>query len=207
MTQKERQTRSQKLILQAALAEFSQRDYQEITVGEICEKHGISKGMLYHYYSGKDDLFLLCVADTFAHLVDFLKAHLPLTKVGTSGLEQYFVTRQQFFNQFPLYKRIFQNATFHAPPHLKEKISRLRRPLIELNHDIMVRLVANCSLRDRISPEDALRYFESMEELFWSLFERFYSLDDSLDHFESAAKTLLDMILFGIAKQQPEQSN
>ena len=61
MKQQERQKKSKEKILQAAITEFSASGYDKVTMENICTRHGISKGMMYHYYSGKDDLFLLCV--------------------------------------------------------------------------------------------------------------------------------------------------
>ena len=68
MTQKERQERSRKEIYQAALEEFGTYGYGKVNMERICGNHGISKGMMYHYYSNKDELFLLCVERTFQEL-------------------------------------------------------------------------------------------------------------------------------------------
>ncbi len=56
MTQKERQERSKREILEAAMEEFGTRGYDAVTMEGICGGHGISKGMLYHYYPNKDAL-------------------------------------------------------------------------------------------------------------------------------------------------------
>ena len=56
MTQEERKAHSKEVILSASMHEFGAHGYASVTVDSICAKHGISKGMLYHYYSGKDDL-------------------------------------------------------------------------------------------------------------------------------------------------------
>ena len=56
MTQKERQERSREMIYQAALQEFGTYGYGGVNMEGICGRHGISKGMMYHYFSRKDDL-------------------------------------------------------------------------------------------------------------------------------------------------------
>ena len=56
MKQAQRQERSRREILQAAMEEFGTHNYNDVTIDNICSRHGISKGMMYHYYSGKDDL-------------------------------------------------------------------------------------------------------------------------------------------------------
>ena len=60
MTQAERQSQSRRKILEAAMDEFGARDFDAVTMEAICAGHGISKGMMYHYYTGKDELFLAC---------------------------------------------------------------------------------------------------------------------------------------------------
>ena len=57
MTQKERQERSRKEIYQAALEEFGTYGYDKVNMERICGNHGISKGMMYHYYSNKTSCF------------------------------------------------------------------------------------------------------------------------------------------------------
>ena len=100
MTQKERQARSRHAIFLAALEEFSKNDYDTVTMDSICQGHGISKGMMYHYYSNKDELFLLCVKDTF----QALKAQIERDAAELSGqssfdsIKNYLLIREYFFS-------------------------------------------------------------------------------------------------------------
>ena len=57
MKQRERQERSKNGIIEAAFEEFAEKGYDAATMDGIC-LHGISKGMLYHYFSNKDELFM-----------------------------------------------------------------------------------------------------------------------------------------------------
>jgi AcrR family transcriptional regulator len=44
-------------LLQAAMEVFAQRGYRDASVDEIASRAGYSKGAIYFYFSGKDDLF------------------------------------------------------------------------------------------------------------------------------------------------------
>lgn len=44
-------------LLQAAMEVFAQRGYRDASVDEIAARAGYSKGAIYFYFSGKDDLF------------------------------------------------------------------------------------------------------------------------------------------------------
>ena len=109
MTQKERQERSRAEILQAAMEEFSVRDYNQVNMEGICSRHGISKGMMYHYYSSKDELFLLCVQDTFERLREYVQeegANVKGVRVS-ERIKNYFLLREYFFQAHPERVRIF----------------------------------------------------------------------------------------------------
>ena len=112
MTQKERQERSKREILQAAMEEFGNYGYEKVTVESICSRHGISKGMMYHYYSNKDELFLLCVQKTFQELkiyVDQQAADLA-DQSTIDTIKNFFMIREYYFQLHPEQKLIFENA-------------------------------------------------------------------------------------------------
>jgi AcrR family transcriptional regulator len=50
-------TDSKKQILQTALKLFMKNSYKEVSLRDIVNEVGLTKGAFYHYYSSKDDLF------------------------------------------------------------------------------------------------------------------------------------------------------
>ncbi len=48
---------SREHILKVALVLFLQKSFKEVTMKEIVEKTGLSKGAFYHYFSSKEELF------------------------------------------------------------------------------------------------------------------------------------------------------
>ena len=44
-------------ILKTSLILFLQKSYRDVTMNEIVEKTGLSKGAFYHYFSSKEELF------------------------------------------------------------------------------------------------------------------------------------------------------
>lgn len=208
MTQKERQARSRGEILRAAMEEFGNRGYDQVTMERICTVHGISKGMMYHYYSNKDELFLLCVQATFQELTDHIRQ-------GTEGLpaentleaiKGFFLLREEFFRTHPQQKTIFENAMVHPPKHLREQIQELRGPIREVNRQFLERVVAQAKLRPGLRPEQVARYLESMQDTFRGAVLRCQeeSGKEDLHTMLELSGELLEMILFGVV-QQPER--
>ena len=61
---KEEKTRLRReKIITAALFEFATKGYQGFVINELCKVDGISKGVLYHNFSGKSDLYLTWFQD------------------------------------------------------------------------------------------------------------------------------------------------
>lgn len=103
MTQRERQEHAKKTIFQAALAEFGAQPYETVTMDRICSRHGISKGMMYHYFSSKDELFLLCVKELFQSLQVYIQEESTQIQKENShaAIRQYFMLRERFFAREP----------------------------------------------------------------------------------------------------------
>ena len=103
MTQKERQERSKREILRAAREEFGASSYENVSMEGICTRHGISKGMMYHYYANKDQLFLRCVEEVFNGLGSFLREECAglVEKSGRECLKQYLLARERYFQKYP----------------------------------------------------------------------------------------------------------
>ena len=204
MTQKERQERSRREIYEAALAEFGAHDYAEVSMESICGNHGISKGMMYHYYTGKDELFLLCVERMFLDLRRCLDENLSVNPANgvAECVHAFFACREQFFRDHPDQRMIFENAVIRPPKHLREAIVPLRAPIREYNHLFLESLFPHLVLRRSVSREDAASYFEFVENLYWPLMQRFGSEADEMD---TAAKKVLDIALFGIARQDDQE--
>lgn len=209
MTQKERQEHSRQEILQAALDEFGTYEYAQVTVDNVCARHNISKGMLYHYYSGKDDLFLLCVGDTFEKLSEFvaqnefqLKDHSAL-----DSLTAYYQCREQFFAAHPRRRKVFESAMLHPPAHLESKLRELRAPVWQINRQFWQRVVRQYPLRAGLKAEQVMRYLESIDYAFQTILEQYNEAGNARDIYDILQITseILEMLLFGVMQPQKEE--
>lgn len=63
-------------ILQAALAEFSERGYHASTIDSIADRAGIAKGTVYRYFKTKEALFLALKEDTMSEFVELARRDL-----------------------------------------------------------------------------------------------------------------------------------
>ena len=205
MKHQERQKKSKEKILQAAITEFSASGYDKVTMENICTRHGISKGMMYHYYSGKDDLFLLCVQNMYQMMQQYLEENMAELekKDALHALKEFWMLRESFFGEHPPFKNIFENALLRTPPHLFEKIEEIRGPIEALNRQFLHRTIGKIELRENLKKENVSIYLEAMESVFWKLAEQ-YRREQRISDVHSlmeAAGELWDMVLLGVVRQ------
>lgn len=201
MKQEEKTERTRERIIDAAVKVFGKKGYTAATVGEICSEYNIAKGLLYHNFEGKSELYLACVSRCFAEVTAYLKAQ----ESGTS-LQQYMKLRMQYFSAHPLYAGIFFEAVLQPPAGMETEIKNRRADFDEFNQRIYREAISRLKLRDGITEEAALEYYAIIQEMFNGYFSSpAYAGKDFkvkiADHEEKLAQ-MLDILLYGLAEKE-----
>lgn len=189
--------------MDAAMQEFGEKGYELSTVNAICKEYNISKGLLYHNFQGKDELYLICVEKCFTEMTEYLK-NLDIQ----DDLCVYMESRLQFFSENPYYTRLFFEAVLQPPVKLREKIAKIKKPFNLLNKNVYRNVVAKMRLRDGITERQAVEYYEVMQDMFngyfsTQVFQR-SSFDAVVHEHEKHLVKILDYMLYGIAKKGEE---
>lgn len=58
---------TRRMIIERAKELFARKGYGAVSMNEICEAAGVSKGSLYHHFAGKKELFLTLVEENIEH--------------------------------------------------------------------------------------------------------------------------------------------
>lgn len=188
-------------IIAAAIEEFGTKGYINSSLNNICNNFKISKGLIYHNFKNKDDLYLVCARRCFLEVTEYLKAQNI-----ESDLHRYMELRLKFFSEYPLYARIFFEAILQTPSKLINEIKEIKSDFDELNKSIYRSALQNLTLRNDVTEKDALEYYEIMQEMFNGYFSSSaYSNSDFTilisDHEEKLRK-ILNFMLYGIAKEE-----
>lgn len=185
-------------ILKAAMEEFGTNGYAGGTVNNICKK-GINKGLIYHNFKDKDELYLACLENGCKKLVTLIEE-----SGCTSDQLQYMKLRMHFFTEYPHEAHIFFEAILQPQEKLRDRIQQILQPFEEINEKIYRSVVSGITLRDGITEEDAIAYFRQMQRMFNGYFSsaayRFMTLDEQIKEHEMNLSKLLDFMLYGIAK-------
>ena len=142
------------------MEEFGVNGYAGGTINNICKK-GINKGLIYHNFKDKDELYLVCLENSCKKLVSMVEE-----SGCVSDQLQYMKLRMLFFTEYPNEAHIFFEAILQPQEKLRNRINQILEPFEEINEKIYRQVVSGISLRDGITQEDAIDYFRQMQRMF-----------------------------------------
>ena len=192
---------TQERIIEAALIEFSQKGYKAFGINELCKNHKISKGILYHNFSGKTEIYLACVRESFQKAVSSIR--------GESGaipsLADYMERRHRFSKDFPHHSHVFFEAWMTAPAEIAEEVEKEKAVFEDLNRQVSEKLLAESTLKDHISQEQALDYLSFIQQLFRSYYLAASGSKEPtslVSQYENDLQKVLHLMIYGILKDE-----
>ncbi|WP_308492296.1 TetR/AcrR family transcriptional regulator [Microbacterium terrisoli] len=86
--------RQQQALVQAALDEFSTHGFHDASLNRVIEAAGISKGSLYYYFDGKEDLFAYVAQTGLGELIGQVG---PLPDLGTGDADAFWSVLEDYY--------------------------------------------------------------------------------------------------------------
>ena len=118
MNRKEQERLARKKdILEAALVLFAEKDFHEVTVDEIAERVGLSKGTLYLYFKNKDDLFFSIIEEKTEELFTRLQSAIQGNAPYLKRLEDLIRSYLAFFEEHKHYFKIIHSEKTRMKNH------------------------------------------------------------------------------------------
>lgn len=188
-------------IIKAATEEFALYGFGGAAVNQICQKHGISKGLIYHNFGGKEDLYLCCVEEAINGFVSYMSG-----KDFGADFKLYMRERYGFFSANPYYRRlIFADVTTDST-EFSERIKEIRSRFDEFNRKVYLRAIDGIKLRKGVSREDALEYYSLLQNTLNGYLSGGEASADNFDFVfnthERNLEKMLDFMLYGIAQEE-----
>lgn len=207
MKREEKNALSRQRILEAAMEEFSQKGYEGASLNVVCAEKGISKGIIYHYFKDKDELYLLCVERCFDALTQELRrAAEVLGGSARDQLQGYFDARLRFFAGHPYCLGIFAGAVFSPPAGLSAQIAQRRRAFDQLNAEVLTKLLESQPLREGLKVqsvvEDFRMYMDYFNLHFKGALSGEHSVQEVLGEHEQRCHRQLDIVLYGVLEEK-----
>lgn len=196
-------------IVQASIVEFGTKSYEAASLNTICSENQISKGLIYHNFKNKDELYLVCVKKCYDEMtVHIQRADCSLESVQ-GRIKELLNKRQLFFEENPYYRQLFFNSILMPPKHLTKELKQLRQ-----GYDDSVRmryreLLEQIELRNGVSVEKAVDYLMIFQEMYNSYFRSMDCKSEDMcaliETHENKLSEMLDIALYGLADQKKSE--
>ena len=196
MKQSEKTKRTKEKIMAAAMEEFGTKSYDAASLNTMCIENQISKGLIYHNFKNKDQLYLQCVGQCYAQMTEYLQRTEDDFTDVQSELQEILHSRQVFFAENPYCCNIFFDSILQPPKHLQGDIRQLKK-----GYDMyLAKRYRNLLGR--------LEHFIMFQEMFNRYFREKSDKDNEIksviENHESKLEQMLNIMLYGIAKETGE---
>ena len=200
---------SKQRIIMAALQEFSVKGYENSSLNTLCESHNLSKGIIYHYFSSKDELYLACLNQCFQAFSEYMeKRKEQFTGTLEENLKAYFDGRMSFFLENPVYSGIFLDASF-PPGKLSEEITACRKEFEQLSISVLTGFLSQKALKEGLSLPIIVDDFRAYIEYFNLQFAKSFrkklsdvSAEEVFREHEEKFRRHLSILLYGILEEK-----
>ncbi len=198
MKREEKNLQSRQKIIESALREFAEKGYGLSSINAICESGGIAKGVMYHYYKDKDNLYLTCIRECFDALTAHLNNHAEqMDGDAQSRLTAYFDTRIAFFRENPCYQRLFFEAILAPPAHLSAAITECKAEFDDLNSGIFAEILDCIELCPGMTKQEVVETFRQYQDFINAT----TAPEDTALH-EERARRAVRVLLYGVARRE-----
>ena len=188
-------------IINIALEEFAQNGYQSASTKVICKKAKVSKGLLYHYYGSKENLYL----SVLRYFIDKFKENITIyiedsNKKGIDYISEYFNAKFKFFGENPQYSKLVLNLLLN---NNIEGAEILANEFEEYNNVLLYEIIKNIDFNPKFNRNKA---FELIVMIGSKLEEKHMKDIESKDkhivieEFRKDHKIMLEMVFEGIDK-------
>ena len=133
--------RSQKDILDAALAEFAEHGLGGARMDRIAERAGLNKRLIYYYFESKEGLFL-AVLERAYEAIRGEEQQLELTQVEPiEAIRRLIAFTWNYYIAHPEFLTLLNSENLHRARHLRQsaKVRRMHSPLVATLADVLDR--------------------------------------------------------------------
>jgi Transcriptional regulator len=151
-------------ILNAAINEFAQKGFKNASTNEIVKEAGISKGLIFHYFKNKKQLYLFL----YDYLMEILKEEYfqkPWVdeKDFLEKMMMASLTKLELFRKYPLIFKFFLTAYSETDIEVREEVADRNQKLLEVN---LPRIYDNVDLS---GVKDGIDHQKAIHLITWAL--------------------------------------
>ena len=143
-------------ILNIAIDEFANHNYNSASISRLVAKAKIAKGSFYQYFQDKKELYLYLVEIATQQRLSFIKDNLPATPMGFfPSLRRQFVLSTYFFLSHPALNQVVNRAIYGDLPFRDEALRRTKAVTLGYVEQLVRQGVEQGDINPEINPDIA----------------------------------------------------
>ena len=183
------------MILDAAVRVFARKGFHTSRVGDIAEEAGIAHGLLYHYFSSKDEVLRTVFSEAWSRLLAALHAVEAGGEPAPEQLRKVAAILLRTWRDEPDLVRVLVREVARSP-HLAEQVDEVREAFLVIQR-VIERGQEEGTFRADLDPRlTSWIVYGSLEELLtgWVLGQ----LPDGDEEVARAERTVIDVVCGGL---------
>ncbi|MFW5788255.1 MAG: TetR/AcrR family transcriptional regulator [Halanaerobiales bacterium] len=195
-------------IIQAALREFAEHGYEQASTNEIVQEAGVSKGLLFHYFGSKKELFL-SVFDYCIKCYEkiYRKYNLHKTSDVLERVLEGMMMKLKTQYQNPVITKLVTGAVLAPPEELETDIKARYTQLVAEYIPKLFEDIDYTLFRDEIDQEKALDILMmSLEAIRKKYVEKYKDDVDQglldMDQILAEMKEYVEILKYGLYKRK-----
>src|SRR4030042_5558529 len=85
----------------AVLSLFSQKDFHQVQIREICKRSGLSPSTIYKYFASKEELLFTLLDESISEIVSLVKVHLQGLESTKEIFRKIFWVSMDYYDRNP----------------------------------------------------------------------------------------------------------
>lgn len=190
------QEEKRRVILDAAVRVFARRGYHGSRVGDIAGEAGVAHGLLYHYFSSKDEVLETIFRENWARLIEAFERVEESGEPAGEQLRQIAAIVLRAWRDDPDLVRVLVREVARSP-QLQGKVDEIGEGFAVI-HRVVRRGQEDGALRDDLDPLLATWiFYGALEEILtgWVLAQ----LPDGDEEVKRAERAVVEIVCRGLA--------
>lgn len=196
-------------ILEACILEFADKGYEKASTNAIVKDAKISKGILFHYFGNKKNLFLYVVEYCLQYLITGYKKY-PLLKSDDifDRLLELGVIKLQIYNTNPNISKVILQAFMNTPEAIRTEIQDKYQQVSNQFMPAIFKDIDSSKFRNGVKPEKALEvvmlFLEALQGKYIKEYQgREQELLGDFDKIMEEYKEYIELLKYGIYGSTP----
>lgn len=190
-------------ILNASLEEFSEYGYEKANTDRISSKAGVSKGLIFHHFGSKENLFIItinkCIDDILFEFNDF---NMP-DEDFISIIMKLMQIKYEFFKKNPMHYKLLVNGFYNAPKKLKTQLQQRYSEIKQIGFDIIADIIEGLPLKKDVSIKSIITIIAVITNVIESKYIPYFTDQNTIfekyyDDVKNEYIELMNIVLYGI---------